>query len=352
MKKYIRYLVSLLCVACMLMLAGCGNDLPATENGGADNSVNGDPNIANPNLGANNAGMELPEGYEEDRAKCETRMNELLKEGYSYEGLKDKLREEGFESWGTVAANAFDKTDWVEQAKIFIEKRINNTGYSVAMLRTELTEAKFKEQDIDQAVWSFDTDYKKEACLAAVTVSKDESYCHHRVSIRQELEVVLEFKLEEVDYAIDNADVDWNKLALNYIRQIDNQGGYPESRVGLENCVGDGHFFWDEIQYGIENLGIDWNRRACEYLNNQTYDRLTSKNDYKQMLRDEKFTEDEIKYAIKNCDFDWKDNASGYVFRHVWDFSSIADVKNTLRAEGYTEEEIDYAVSEWADHDW
>lgn len=83
MKKNFRFILTILCILATMMFVGCGKDLPATEDIGTDNAVNGDPNVANPNINANNAGLELPEGYEEDRAKCETRMNELLKEGYS-----------------------------------------------------------------------------------------------------------------------------------------------------------------------------------------------------------------------------------------------------------------------------
>lgn len=352
MKKNFRFILSILCILATMMFVGCGNNLPAIEDGGADNAVNGDPNVANPNIDANNAGLELPEGYEEDRAKCETRMNELLKEGYSYEGLKAKLMEEGFEIniAGSVAADAYNDTDWIGQAKIFVESRLNDKGYSVVMLRRELTDAKFKEEEIDEALWTITPDYKHEACLAAITISKDETYCHQRESIRKELEFSYEFKLEEVDYAMENAEVDWNALAVKFMAQLNSQSNEfnAYSRVMLEDCVGDGQLTWDEIQYGIENLGVDWNKRAAEYLNCQTYDRLTSKNEYKQLLRDQKFTEDEIKYAIKNCNYDWKDNASGYVFRHSWDFETMAQVKDALRAEGYTEEEIEYAASEWS----
>lgn len=154
---------------------------------------------------------------------------------------------------------------------------------------------------------------------------------------------------EEVEYAIANADIEWEKHALyNAIELLEanpDMVSQRDMREFIENCggyCGCTGYIDAEIQYAIDNCGIDWNDEAIkamrEYWNND-YSVIVTLYDFYEYLLGLGYDDTTIEYALNNT--------SGY---YRGEAMSDEERIKLLLSYGYTREAIINWYSEMMDY--
>lgn len=174
----------------------------------------------------------------------------------------------------------------------------------------------------------------------------------HFVKYKLQVDGLEPFTETEAEYAIQNANIDWKKHALQTAKDLleDNIGSgvsQNDIRFLVESCggadCGCAGFTEEELQYAVDNFGIDWKSKAInemkEYWNND-YSVIVTYYDFYDYLADLGYDEDIIQYAL--------DNTSGY-YRGEATASEEERVK-LLLSYGYTREAIINWYSEMMDY--
>ena len=119
------------------------------------------------------------------------------------------------------------------------------------------------------------------------------------------------FTEEETVYAIENANIDWNKQADKHVKARLNSKISSDSYETLKNNMEKHEYTTEEIETALKKLTEeDWKKQALRVANN--YIELNSslfKNDTKDqaekfMVENLKFTPSQAKYAIEHAN--WK----------------------------------------------
>ena len=67
-----------------------------------------------------------------------------------------------------------------------------------------------------------------------------------------------EFTNSQVDYAINNSEIDWNNQALMYLEYINKMGSLYRTKKDYISTLENNDFSSDNIQYALENCDINW----------------------------------------------------------------------------------------------
>ena len=165
------------------------------------------------------------------------------------------------------------------------------------------------------------------------------------------------FTAEEIQYAMDNIEVDWKENAIKVVKSYGGTKQYAMdylSKVEMyEYLISESQMFTiEEAQYAVDNAGIDWETNALGKVRLENNDLLASESKietYNHLILDG-FTIEEAQYAVDNAGVDWKTNALHAAEHHnmLHKFSlSKAEIYNYLTFNcKFTTEEAQYAIEE------
>lgn len=119
------------------------------------------------------------------------------------------------------------------------------------------------------------------------------------------------------------------------------------SYEGLKNQLKYEQYTDEEITFAVDNCDADWNEQALKQAKGYLDYSAFSYKGLMNQLEYEKFTSDQIQYAVDNCGADWNEQAVKSAKNYL-DYGSFsrAELKNQLIYEGFTDEQAEYAVSE------
>ena len=166
----------------------------------------------------------------------------------------------------------------------------------------------------------------------------------HFVKYKLQADGLYPFSESEAEYAIQNANIDWKKHALQAAKDsmefiIDTDISQYDIRETVKTCGGADcgctGFTEEEIQYAVDNFGINWKQRVIEDMKAygyKDYSMVITAYDFMEHLTDLGYDDATIEYAMNNT--------SGY-YRGEAVESEQERVK-LLLSYGYTREAIIY----------
>ena len=106
-----------------------------------------------------------------------------------------------------------------------------------------------------------------------------------------------------IEYALNNANVDWNEQALGTAQQMSDSEYSGYSAQEIQDHLNRAGFTDDEVQHAMNNLDIDYNQQALQALESyrETFDDY-SDDEMRQFLEYAGFEASEIDYAFDNID--------------------------------------------------
>lgn len=170
-----------------------------------------------------------------------------------------------------------------------------------------------------------------------------------------ELLVDHEFTEANIEYALENADIDWQFYAKIHARDFVNMNEEEYYISPLDVIVhlnNDKGYTVEDSEYGVWNCEINWNEKALEYIECIEADGILGpKGDYITALTDMEFTQDQAEYAVNNCGNNWNNHALLCLKHFVEDLSTTtpnhAECLAKLKDWGFSDSEANYAISNY-----
>ena len=175
-----------------------------------------------------------------------------------------------------------------------------------------------------------------------------------------------EFTADNISYAVQNANIDWEfyatRHAEEYVLITESSNEYlTPNGVMVYLCWEKGYIYdWDDYvfdkseycQIALENLNVNWNQKALEYIDYIEYEGpLAQKSAYISELTGMDFTQAQAEYAVANCDINWNERALYCVEHYVEDLSvtppNHSECIAKLKEWGFSDSEANYAVSNY-----
>ncbi len=132
-------------------------------------------------------------------------------------------------------------------------------------------------------------------------LKKAQSYVNMSGFSESGLQKQLEFEGfadDEIQYALDNVDVDYNQESLEKAQSYIDMSGF--SKTGLQKQLQYENFTTDQIQYALDNVNVDYNQEALEKAQSYLSMSSFSSDRLQQQLSYEGFSSTEIQYAMSN----------------------------------------------------
>lgn len=114
----------------------------------------------------------------------------------------------------------------------------------------------------------------------------------------------------EADYALQNANIDWKKHA---VEQVTSYIGGSHIIPSSVTWYFSGKYTDAEIQYAMNNCGVDWNNAAAKRAGTLVSDKIITKPQVVEALLSEGFTKLQSEYGINNGGIDWSQQVYYYV---------------------------------------
>ena len=164
-----------------------------------------------------------------------------------------------------------------------------------------------------------------------------------------------EFTETNIEYALENADIDWQFYAKIHARDFVNMNEEEYYISPLDVIVhlnNDKGYTVEDSEYGVWNCEINWNEKALEYIECIEADGILGpKGDYITALTDMEFTQDQAEYAVNNCGNNWNNHALLCLKHFVEDLSTTtpnhAECLAKLKDWGFSDSEANYAISNY-----
>jgi len=175
-----------------------------------------------------------------------------------------------------------------------------------------------------------------------------------------------EFTVDNISYAVQNANIDWEfyatRHAEEYVLIAESSNEYlTPNAVLVYLCWEKGYIYdWDDYvfdkseycQIALDNLEVNWNQKALEYIDYIEADGpLAQKSAYISELTGMDFTQAQAEYAVANCDINWNDRALYCVEHFVEDLSTTPPNHSQciakLKEWGFSDSEANYAVNNY-----
>ncbi|MBO5287335.1 MAG: InlB B-repeat-containing protein [Clostridia bacterium] len=164
-----------------------------------------------------------------------------------------------------------------------------------------------------------------------------------------------EFTEANIEYALENADIDWQFYAKIHARDFVNMNEEEYYISPLDVIVhlnNDKGYTVEDSEYGVWNCEINWNEKALEYIECIEADGILGpKGDYITALTDMEFTQDQAEYAVNNCGNNWNNHALLCLKHFVEDLSTTtpnhAECLAKLKDWGFSDSEANYAISNY-----
>jgi len=272
--------------------------------------------------------------------------------GNSYDSLVDKVMEEGFDyedaEWAVDYLTESFPIDWYDEALQYAEYLVNKSATNRPSVRSDLKQAQFTEDQIDEAIDSID--------WYAEAIDDMDHYYHilesidHYVLIDSLLDK--DYTYDETMYAFDylvETAIDWNQQALRRLRRCIDIG-YSKNQV--MSSLEDGGYTEEEIAYAFENYGeIDWNEQALGFAMDYLDRYAISPSQVREYMENAEFTEEEINYAISSIDtweFEALERARMLIDEGTYSESYLAW---NLEQEGFTYGQATYGAA-YCGADW
>lgn len=251
------------------------------------------------------------------------------------------------------------KTDWNQEAIRYIKKLLKR-GISYKRILRELrdenrgftvSQAEYAEKHFD---WS-KVDWNQQALMYAT------SYIKSNAISKKELEEGLkfeEFTPEQIKYALDHVNADWNQAIINQIEKLLQEG---HSYNGIMKIITNKYrgFEKSEVEYAKKNFdwdSVDWNEQAVMCANSilSRPFGVSKKGLFRQLTEDPNlFTTEQATYALNHVEANWNEEALGALTQKtkikLWSKNQIqADLE---KLDLFTKEEVAYAM-EHISIDW
>ena len=175
-----------------------------------------------------------------------------------------------------------------------------------------------------------------------------------------------EFTADNISYAVQNAEIDWEfyatRHAEEYVLIAESSNEYlTPNAVLVYLCWEKGYIYdWDDYvfdkseycQIALDNLNVNWNQKALEYIDYIEADGpLAQKSAYISELTGMDFTQAQAEYAVANCDINWKTRALYCVEHYVEDLCTTPPNHSQciakLKEWGFNDSEANYAVNNY-----
>ena len=164
-----------------------------------------------------------------------------------------------------------------------------------------------------------------------------------------------EFTEANIEYALENADIDWQFYAKIHARDFVNMNEEEYYISPLDVIVhlnNDKGYTVEDSEYGVWNCEINWNEKALEYIECIEADGILGpKGDYITALTDMEFTQAQAQYAVNNCGNNWNNHALLCLKHFVEDLSTTtpnhAECLAKLKDWGFSDSEANYAISNY-----
>lgn len=233
--------------------------------------------------------------------------------------------------------NAVD--NWVEHAATGIESYLENSyGFSKSEIAEELRNWGFSDLDINQAFEELDVDWNKHTLRHAERLLESSqgisrAELHDRLNDRF---TGLDER-ENVQYAMDNIDVDWNQQAVNRGYALVNSRYTTYSYYGVyEELVRSPiSFTHEQAEYAIQNLEVDWVSRASTRLDSYLSIFDFSKEEARRQLLYTGFTPEQTTQALDEKP------------AKVWQENALRSARTHLRTNDLTRSELIHRLANW-----
>lgn len=152
----------------------------------------------------------------------------------------------------------------------------------------------------------------------------------------------------EINYAVRNVKVDWNKQAYlaaeDYINDYESRNTQGISRKEVGMALENAGFTFSQVQYAL-NKTKQFGKKDVIKAITKLAKNSTSKSNLKEKLEAESYTPNEITYAMETIMIDWNEQAARlakkYLKQKGYSKEGLAD---RLKLDGFSEEEINYAL--------
>lgn len=176
------------------------------------------------------------------------------------------------------------------------------------------------------------------------------------------------FTAENISYAVQRADIDWETYATiharTYVEYTESFNGYvTPNDVLVYLCWEKGYIYsWDDYIFDkaeymnivLENLDINWNQKAVVYIEYVDFMHdyaMARKIDFIAELLDMDFTQAQAQYALANCNIDWNVRATlclqYFIEVECTTPPTTSECIEILTEWGFTQSECNYALAQF-----
>lgn len=211
------------------------------------------------------------------------------------------------------------KEEALEKAKEYVKDEPSRIRLANRLLYTSTN---FNHDDVQYAIDHLDVNWNEMALKVIDIYQKDffdpnkNSQDLHFLSKKQLYADLTNkntenFKPKEAEYALDHVDIDWKDMALKVAQKKYASDGY--SKVRLFNTLSSpyvDYFTEEETQYAVDHVNFDWNKHALQATERYIYDNYSKEGLLQQLQsKEEGFTKDQAQYAVDHVNIDWNTNA-------------------------------------------
>ena len=151
--------------------------------------------------------------------------------------------------------------------------------------------------------------------------------------------LLVNFSEDEVNFAIENAELDWRIVALDYVNSLLAEDKYSETDI--TNYMTDDEFTADEISFALRE--VDFGEVALSKIKEDTY-RYYSEVKLRELLSQRHFTLANIDYAISHLTTSFDDIAYNYAFVNSL-HKTVEELRTLLANAEFTESQITSAIN-------
>lgn len=302
-----------------LLLVGCNNGNNTPQNSTKQTQTTKQTqNLGKPDLSKEKVTPKFAEEPDDpnDKAVYETQKyinKQSNTSSISKEDMIKELKRKGFEDEQAKYGSENSEIDWYLQAYKTAENECNKRdGISKNKLEKNLKEKSFTDDEVAYAIQYCTVDWKEQAIKRAKSLTDpNKPMPQSRPDLKDSIIKYGLFTEEETVYAIENANIDWNKQADKHVTAKLNDKISSDSYETLKESMEKHEYTPEEIETALKKITEDdWNKQAVKVAN--SYIKLNSslfKSDKKDqaekfMVENLKFTPSQAKYAIEHAD--WK----------------------------------------------
>lgn len=150
---------------------------------------------------------------------------------------------------------------------------------------------------------------KGEEVLELVTSLREENQYLTATKIIELLSTEYNYSTEDVLYGVYNSG--WSSTCITYAKANIKNGSY--SKTGLiKELASFLPYIEEDLIYAVENCEADWNQEAVESLEQSLYGTYSTGSSYRECvmsLKNKYYTEEQIAYALSAVEVDWHEQA-------------------------------------------